>query len=114
MEKVKFGIVWRATDYCDSEVANFIDCADNIDNEDGVRDRYEAFLLDVYAGRVKPSTLVEPELLTLFIGDLDNRAHIDYLEGHYDDEPDIVAGGKRFWERCKKLRAIHPNLYRGM
>jgi hypothetical protein len=46
-----------------------------------------------------------------FIGDLDNRAHIDYLEGHYADEPDIVAGGKRFWERCKKLRAIHPNLW---
>ena len=63
------------------------------------------------AGEVKPSTLVEPDLLGYFIGDLDNRAHIDYLEGHYDDEPDIVAGGKRFWERCKKLRAIHPNLW---
>jgi hypothetical protein len=114
MEKVKFGIVWRTTDYCMSELANFVECSDGIPNDDGIRDRYEAFVWDVYAGRVKPSTLVEPELLTLFIGDLDNRAHIDYLEGHYADEPNIVAGGKRFWERCKKLRAIHPNLYRGM
>jgi hypothetical protein len=111
MEKVKFGIVWRTTDYCMSELANFVECSDGIPNDDGIRDRYIDFIWSVYAGEVKPSTLVEPDLLGYFIGDLDNRAHIDYLEGHYDDEPNIVAGGKRFWERCKKLRAIHPNLW---
>ena len=110
MEKVKFGIVWRTTEYCMSELANFVECSDGIPNDEGIRDRYEAFVWDVYAGNIKKSTEVDAALLSLFIGDLDNRAHIDYLEGHYDNEPDIVAGGKRFWERCKKLRAIHPTI----
>ena len=110
MEKVKFGLIWKNTDYCFSELANFVECSDGIPNEDGLRDRYDSFLWDVASGRVKKNTEVEASLLNLFIGDLDNRAHIDYLEGHYDDEPKIVAGGKRFWERCQKLRAIHPNV----
>lgn len=110
MEKVKFGLVWRNTDYCFSELSNFVECSDGIPNEDGLRDRYDSFLWDVASGRVKKNTEVEAALLNLFIGDLDNRAHIDYLEGHWDHDPDIVAGGKRFWERCQKLRAIHPNL----
>jgi len=51
--------------------------------------------------------LVDDDVIHLFIGDLDNRAHIDYLEGHWDDDPSIVKGGKMFWARCNKLRAIH-------
>lgn len=110
MEKVKFGLAWRMTDYCYSELANFVECSDTIPKEDGLRDRYNAFVKAIISKKIKKNTEVDVDLLGFFIGDLDNRAHIDYLEGHYDDDPDIVAGGKRFWERCNKLRAIHPTI----
>ena len=109
MDKVKFGLVWRMTDYCYQELSNFVECSDTVVNTLGLRDRYESFIWDVVAGRVKKNTEIDPDLLSLFIGDLDNRAHIDYLEGHYND-PEIIAGGKRFWDRCQKLRAIHPTI----
>ena len=106
MEKVKFGITFRFTDYCCSEIANFKECANNI-HPDDLMNRYLHFL-DTFKG--SKSAMVDPDVLSLFIDDLENRASMDYLEGHWDDEPDIVAGGERFYQRAKKLRAIHPNL----
>ena len=41
--------------------------------------------------------------MLVFQGDLDNRADIDYREGHWDDDPNIVAGGKYFAKQAKKL-----------
>lgn len=106
MNKVKFGIAFKFTDYCYSELANFKECAGNIDPEE-LQDRYVAFL-DSFNG--SKNTMVDADVLELFIGDLENRADIDYLEGHWDDDAYIVAGGKRFYQRAKKLRALHPNL----
>jgi hypothetical protein len=40
----------------------------------------------------------------VFQADLDNRADIDYREGHWDDEPQIVAGGKYFAKQATKLK----------
>jgi len=107
MAQVKFGITFSLNDYAYAEVSNFIECTDNISEEDNLRQRYVDFLNALLTKQVKPSTLVDDDVIHLFIGDLDNRAHIDYLEGHWDDDPSIVKGGKMFWARCNKLRAIH-------
>jgi hypothetical protein len=106
MDQVKFGITFRITDYCYSELANFKECAEGIQPV-GLRDRYVQFLDTFNGGK---NSRVYPDVLALFIGDLENRASIDYLEGHWEDDPDIMAGGKRFYQRAKKLRAIHSNL----
>ncbi len=110
MEKVEFGLVWRSTSYCYREIENFIECSDSISNEDGLRDRYVGFLRALVGKDIKKSTKVELDVLALFIDDLDNRAQIDYIEDHWEDDPDVTAGGKRFYERCQKLRAIHPTI----
>jgi hypothetical protein len=107
MEQAKFGITFSLNDYAYAEVYQFIECSDNISVENNLCQRYINFLNSVLAKKVKPSTLVDLDVIRLFISDLDNRAHIDYLEGHWNDEPKIVAGGKMFWARCNKLRAIH-------
>tara|TARA_R110000796_G_scaffold55459_5_gene129087 strand:+ start:1351 stop:1695 length:345 start_codon:yes stop_codon:yes gene_type:complete len=107
MAQVKFGITFSLNDYAYAEVDQFIECAGNISEESNLRQRYIDFLNAVLAKKVKPSTLVDVDVLNLFIGDLDNRAHIDYLEDHWKDDPRITAGGKMFWGRCNKLRAIH-------
>jgi len=107
MAKVKFGITFSINDYAYGEVSNFIECADNISEEDNLRQNYIDFLNALLTKKVKPSTLIDDDVIDLFIGDLDTRAHIDYLEGHWDDDPQIVKGGKMFWVRCNKLRAIH-------
>lgn len=106
MQQVKFGITFRFTDYCYSEIDNFKECAEGIQPAN-LYDRYLQFL-DTFTG--SKNTMVDPDVLSEFISDLENRAQIDYLEGHWDDDPDIMAGGKRFHQRAKKLRAIHPNL----
>ena len=103
MQKVKFGITFRFTDYCYSEIDNFKECAQGIQPID-LYDRYIQFL-DTFTG--SKNTMVDPDVLAEFIADLEARAQIDYVEGHWDDDPDIVAGGKRFYQRAKKLRAIH-------
>jgi hypothetical protein len=111
MEKVEFGISWKMTSYCYGEIANFQECASNIDPLE-LRNRYLEFLENF--GSVKKSTLVDPDVLQLFMGDIDNRADIDYREGHWDDDPEICAGGKRFAQRWAKLKRIHskPNARR--
>ena len=102
--QVEFGIQWRMTSYCYGEIANFQECAGNIQPQE-LQDRYVAFLADF--GAVKKKTLVDRDVLELFMGDIDNRAQIDYREGHWDDEPDIVKGGKLFDKRWRALKAIH-------
>jgi len=110
MEKSKFGLTWRFTDYCYSEISHFIECSDSIPNEDGLRDRYQDFLEKFLSKEIKKATEVDHDLIGLFIGDLDNRAHIDFLEDNWLEDAHIVAGGQRFWERSQKLRAIHPTI----
>ena len=103
--QVQFNYTWRMTDYCYSELSNFVECADGI--ESGLRERYIEFLQELSSRKVKKATPVDVDVLKTFIDDLENRAQIDYIEGHWDDEPSIVAGGKRFLQRAKQLRKIH-------
>jgi len=124
MMRVPFNYTWRLTDYCMRELDNFIECADGIVDDPtsrhtsidrlvpqvSLRDRYIAFLQDLSSRKVKKATEVDLDVLREFILDLENRAQIDYVEGHWDDEPSIVRGGKRFLKRAKDLRKLHPEL----
>lgn len=102
MEKVEFGIQWRMTSYCYGEIENFIECADNIG--ESLQTRYVEFLQNFPP---KKRTLVDRDVLQIFMGDLDNRANIDYREGHWDDDAEIFEGGRRFAQRWAKLKKIH-------
>jgi hypothetical protein len=86
-----------------SELCNFIECAGNIEPVE-LRDAYVDFLNELLADNIKPSTLVRFDVMQLFVGDLDNRAQIDYREGHWNDEPSIVRGGKFFDKRAREMQ----------
>ena len=104
-KQISFGIIMRGQrDYVSSEVSNFIECADGIEPK-SLCDSYVEFLEKFLEGKVKKSTMVDVDVLKEFRADLDNRADIDYREGHWDDEPTIYAGGKYFAKVANKLRA---------
>ena len=107
MKQVKFGIRFTVNDYAYGELDNFIECAEDLGGKKNLTQRYHAFVRDVAFKRVKPSTLVDLDVLTIFAADLKNRANIDYLEGHWNDEPSVVAGGKMFLERYNALVKTH-------
>tara|TARA_R110000803_G_C11789163_1_gene297773 strand:- start:74 stop:415 length:342 start_codon:yes stop_codon:yes gene_type:complete len=101
---IPFGLTFRGQkNYTYSEVSNFIECADGLEPLE-YRNQYFAFLKDFLLGKIKPSTQVDVDIVREFQADLDNRANIDYREGHWDDEPEIVAGGKYFAKQATKLK----------
>ena len=101
---IPFGLTFRGQkNYTYSEVSNFIECADGLEPLE-YRNQYIAFVEDFLDGKIKPSTQVDVEIVREFQADLDNRADIDYREGHWDDEPEIVAGGKYFAKQAEKLK----------
>jgi len=102
---IPFGVTFRGQrDYTLSEVENFIECADNIEPA-ALQNQYVSFLEDFSSKKIKPSTQVRVDVLQLFQEDLDNRASIDFREGHWDHDPEIVAGGQYFDRMSKKLKA---------
>ena len=107
--QVQFGMVWRFTDYCYSEIDNFVECAHGAFDPE-LEARYIQFLEDFTDRKIKKSTLVDWDVLREFILDLDNRAQIDYRERH-DHEPYLVAGGKRFDTRYRQLAKIHADWF---
>ena len=107
MKQVKFGITFTVNDYALGELDNFIECAEDLGGEHNLTQRYHAFVNDVTFKKVKPSTLVDLDVLTVFAEDLKNRANIDYLEGHWNHEPHIVKGGKMFLGRYHALVKTH-------
>ena len=104
---IPFGVTFRGQrEYTLSEVSNFIECADNVEPM-ALQNQYISFLEDFTSRKVKPSTLVDADVLQLFQDDLDNRAQIDYREGHYCsvDDREIFNGGRYFDKMSKKLKA---------
>ena len=65
---------------------------------------YRDFLQAWLKGKIRKNTLVDVDILELFADDLNNRADIDYREGHWDDDPEIVAG-KYFAKKQAELYA---------
>ena len=103
-DQINFGINFRGhwDTYTFNEVGEFIENASGLGPED-LKTRYIAFL----DKKVKPSTLVDVDVLECFLGDIDNRASIDYLEGNVDpyEWPEGYAGGRYFHQISKKLEA---------
>ena len=110
MEQVKFGIAFTVNSYALGELDNFVECADGLSDDNELAKRYVDFVDAVSAKKVKASTLVDVDVLAVFADDLHWRASIDYLENHWDNEPAIVAGGKMFYGRYNKLKAVHGSL----
>jgi len=104
--QIKFGINFRGhwDTYTHSEVSNFIECADGMGDKE-LKDRYISFLNIFLDKKVKPSTLVDCDVLEVFLGDIDSRAYIDYVEGNVDPEEwyEGYMGGKYFYQISKKL-----------
>ena len=98
-----FGIVFRHTGYTIIELENFWECADSIEPDD-LRDRYRDFVEKLNNGEIKKSSLVDRDVLIEFQKDLDNRADIDYREGHWDHDPVVVRGGKTFAKYSQQLK----------
>ena len=107
-DQIKFGINFRGhwDTYTFNEVGEFIENASGLGSED-LKTRYIAFLDSFLDKKVKPSTLVDVDVLECFHGDIDNRASIDYLEGNVDpyEWPEGYAGGRYFHQISKKLGA---------
>ena len=108
MKKVKFGIRFTHNDYAYGELDNFIECSEDLCGD--LTQRYHAFIASLCGKNIKPSTLVDIDVLQIFAGDLNNRADIDYVGGHWDDDPNIVKGGKMFLGRYNALKAAHGSL----
>ena len=107
--EIPFGIRMKCTKYARSEVELWLDGdGDAYTKEEW--EVYKPFLYDFLRGKLKPSTMVNAKALTLFQDDVDNRAAVDYREGHHDDQPEIYNGGKYFDQKAKKLKA-HLNKY---
>ena len=106
MEKVKFGITldWgkgKHGSYAFAELDHFRDCVDDL--EEPLRSNYRQLLTDLLERKVKRSTMVDRNALEALRDDLDNRCQIDYREDHWNDDPEITAGGKYFGELAAKL-----------
>ena len=103
MTQVPFNFRFNVkSDYNYSEFSNFVECSDNIEPIE-LKDRYVSFLDDLLSQKIKPSTMVDVDVMWLFQSDLDNRAAIDYREGHWDHEPSIVRGGKFFDRKSREM-----------
>ena len=103
-KQIPFGIRMKCTRYAETETAQWLDGnGDSYTKEEW--DVYKPFLDSFRAGQLKPSTIVNALALIIFQADVDNRASIDYREGHWDNDIEIYNGGKWFDEKSKKLKA---------
>ena len=102
--EIPFGIRMKCTRYAEIETAQWLDGGGDAYTKEEW-DVYKPFLDDFRAGKLKPSTMVNAFALIIFQDDVDNRASVDYREGHHDDQPEIYNGGKYFDQKAKKLKA---------
>lgn len=114
MDKIPFTIKFPQTQYTKDEVYNFWTTTKETQVEGAFKDedqrqRYIKFLDDFLKKKIKPTTLLDQDIFWYFMDDVENRASIDYLEGHYDEEEylDIVNGGKYFYKKGQELRRVY-------
>ena len=114
-ENVKLGVKIygrseRINDYLNGEFSCFEDCA----VDDPRFEEYSAFLNKLYKEDYNHKEIVlSKDLLIFFINDVENRASIDYHEGHYSDDEDITAGGKAMDRLHKRLLKAHNIKHNG-
>ena len=62
--------------------------------------------------KIKPSTLVDVDVLETFHADLDNRVQIDYRENHLDPEYDYdLIQGAKYWNTVLDKFTKHLNAH---
>tara|TARA_R100000329_G_scaffold150661_1_gene144174 strand:- start:775 stop:1176 length:402 start_codon:yes stop_codon:yes gene_type:complete len=111
-KKIKFGIRFRGMwDYTSDEIWRFIENSEGVSSEE-LRVRYVDWLENEFLKKkVKPSTLVDVDVLKTFISDLDNRGYLDTWTDSGQDYSDLEReginwrGGKYFLEIAKKLKS---------
>lgn len=97
--KTKFGFKFTLNDYSISELAALYDSR----TCDRGEDEYSAFIESVQLGRVKPSTMVDVDLLAQFGADVSNRWSIDSEYSSYE-EPAIYRGCRMWAGYACKIR----------
>ena len=103
--KIPFGIRFKVNQYTSSEVYWFIQAVEHDQPFEGdLNDRYLAFLNTFIEGEIKPSTMVDYDVLKEFYHDVENRSSIDYQEGNYESWEDQYKGGKYFHQKALKLK----------
>lgn len=111
MEKIKlsvkiYGRSERINTYLYGEFGMFEECATSLD----CFEEYSAFLNKLCDEKINHKEIeVSKEVLINFLCDVQNRASIDYFEGHSDDE-DITAGGKAMDRLEKRILKAHPEI----
>lgn len=111
-KKIKFGIRFRGMwDYTSDEVWRFIENSEGVSSEE-LRVRYVDWLENEFLKKkVKPSTLVDTDVLKEFISDLDNRGYLDTWTDFGQDYSDLEReginwrGGEYFLKIAKKLKS---------
>lgn len=115
MSKVKLGVKIygrseRINNYLDGEFEVFEDCASDLE----CFEEYSEFLHKLYKLDYDHKEIeISKEVLITFINDVENRASIDYYEGHYSDDEDITAGGKAMDRLHKRLMKKHNIKHHG-
>ena len=98
-KQIKFGVHFRGhwDTYTANELEKFMECSEGIEPIE-LKDRYLSFLDKLTLKKIKPSTLVDVDVLETFYDDLDNRVQIDYREDNLDPEYDYeLIQGAKYW-----------------
>ena len=104
-----YGRSKRINDYLSGEFSMFEECSANCE----IFKEYQPFLNKLYKEDYNHKEIeISKELLIFFINDVENRASIDYHEGHNDDE-DIIAGGMAMDRLHKRLLKAHNIKHEG-
>ena len=98
-KQIKFGVHFRGhwDTYTVIELEKFMECSEGIEPIELI-DRYVDFLDKLSCKKIKPSTLVDVDVLKTFHDDVDNRVQIDYREDNLDPEYDYeLIQGAKYW-----------------
>jgi|TARA_R110001606_G_scaffold394323_1_gene565123 hypothetical protein len=107
MNKIKFGIRFTVNKYSWNRLMTFVDCTEGGDrmvHTPELAKRYIKFCLQLSNKEIKPSTLVDADVMQLFSDDLDNIANIDLNEQEVDE---ALQGGRMLLGRYQKIKAVH-------
>jgi len=113
IEKVQLGVSTKSrskrfTEYFHTRINEMVENSIDSFGEE-FRDRYQAFVDQLTDRKVNDKELmVDNDILKNFMCDCDSRACLDYREGHCEDDPDAVAGGRWIDKLYWKLVDAHP------
>jgi hypothetical protein len=105
--KIKFGIRFAVNKYSLYRLMDFVDCTEGGErmvHTPELARRYIEFCLQLSNKEIKPSTLVDADVMQLFSDDLNNIANIDLNEQEVDGS---MKGGRMLLGRYQKIKEVH-------